>query len=89
MPGRCNGCLCMAAEDWPKGVKVCRCMDPGEPDGSIRPYGRVLEVFRLGEVGPVVTPAWCRRTGKDLSTPALRQARNVARYPRVRMLRSR
>ena len=58
----------MAAEDWPKGVKVCRCMDPGEPDGSIRPYGRVLEVFRLGEVGPVVTPAWCRRTDRSFDS---------------------
>ena len=58
---RCNRCLCMAAEEWPKGVTVCRCMDPGEPDGSIRPFGRVLEVFRLGEIGPVVTPVWCRK----------------------------
>lgn len=55
----CNSCLCMAVEDWPKGVKACRCMNPAEPTGSIKHFGRVMEIFNLGRVGTVMRPAWC------------------------------
>jgi len=57
----CNGCLCMAVEDWPKGVKACRCMNPAEPTGGISPFGRTLEIFRQGTVGSVLRPVWCTK----------------------------
>ncbi len=55
----CNGCLCMAVEDWPKGAKACRCMSPDEPTGSIQHFGRVMDVFSMGVITTVYRPAWC------------------------------
>ena len=55
----CNSCLCMAVEAWPRGVKACRCMSLADPVGTIVHFGRVLELFTLGTVGPVMRPKWC------------------------------
>lgn len=49
----------MKVEDWPRGVKACRCMSPADPVGSIQHFGRVLELFSLGKVGTVMRPKWC------------------------------
>lgn len=57
----CNGCPSMAVEDWPKGVKACRCMDPTLRTVGIRSFGRTVEIFRSGTVGTVLRPAWCEK----------------------------
>lgn len=60
----CNSCLCMAVEAWPRGVKACRCMSLADPVGTIVHFGRVLELFTLGTVGPVMRPKWCPQKGE-------------------------
>ncbi|MBR3585853.1 MAG: hypothetical protein IKO00_07535, partial [Oscillospiraceae bacterium] len=73
---KCNGCLCMAVEDWPRGVKACRCMNPAEPTGSIRHFGRVLELFSLGKVGAVMRPKWCPASDGEQISPLAALGRN-------------
>jgi hypothetical protein len=34
-------------------------MSPADPVSSINHFGRVLELFTLGTVGPVMRPKWC------------------------------
>lgn len=55
----CNSCLCLKAEPWPRGTTAVRCMNPAKPVGGIGHYGRVVELFRFGEVGTVLRPSWC------------------------------
>ena len=56
---RCNGCGFLRVEDWPRGEKAARCMNPAPTCGSIVGYGRTLEVFHLGTPGTVIRPVWC------------------------------
>lgn len=61
----CDGCGFLRFEDRPHGVKAARCANPAPTGSAIRGYGRTLEVFNIGVIGPVVRPVWCvegRRT---------------------------
>ena len=61
----CDGCGFLRFEDRPHGVKAARCANPAPTGGAIRGFGRTLEVFNVGVIGPVVRPTWCvegRRT---------------------------
>ncbi len=66
---RCDGCANLRYEDRPHGIKAARCANPEAGSGAIRGFGRTLEVFGTGEVGPVVRPAWCGDGGKRIATP--------------------
>ena len=61
----CDGCGFLRFEDRPHGVRAARCANPAPTGGAIHGFGRTLEVFNIGVVGPVVRPTWCvegRRT---------------------------
>lgn len=55
----CNGCAFLRFEDRPHGVKAARCGNRAETGCAIRGFGRTLEVFNIGAVGPVLRPVWC------------------------------
>ena len=55
----CNGCAFLRFEDRPHGVKAARCGNRAETGGAIRGFERTLEVFSVGEPGPVLRPVWC------------------------------
>ena len=61
----CDGCAFLRFEDRPHGVKAARCGNRAETGGAIQGFGRTLEVFNVGEPGPVLRPVWCgeERTG--------------------------
>ena len=61
----CNGCAFLRFEDRPHGVKAARCGNKAETGGAIRGFGRTLEVFNVGTVGPVVRPVWCGNDRKE------------------------
>jgi len=56
----CDGCQFLRYEDRPHGIKAARCANPEAGNGAIRGFGRTLEIFGTGVIGPVVRPAWCR-----------------------------
>lgn len=66
----CDGCQFLHFEDRPHGVKAARCGNPEAGSGTIRGFGRTLEIFATGEIGPVVRPAWCTNERKRIATPA-------------------
>ena len=55
----CDGCAWLRFEDRPHGVKAARCGNRAPTGCAIRGFGRTLEVFNTGTVGPVVKPMWC------------------------------
>lgn len=55
----CNSCVDMYPETWPRGAIAARCMSTLPPKGTIQHYGRTMQVFIMGEVGAIQTPAWC------------------------------
>ena len=60
----CDGCGALRFEDRPHGVKAARC-GSREPTGcAIEGFGRTLEVFNTGAVGPVMRPRWCKGNRK-------------------------
>ena len=63
----CDGCAWLRFEDRPHGVKAARCGNRAPTGGAIRGFGRTLEVFNTGSVGPVLRPMWC---GKGAKAPA-------------------
>ena len=65
----CDGCGFLRFEDRPHGVKAARCANPAPTGSAIRGYGRTLEVFNIGVVGPVVRPTWCRDKRERIATP--------------------
>lgn len=69
MKDRCDGCAFLRFEDRPHGIKAARCGNKAATDGGIRGFGRTLEVFSLGVIGPVVRPVWCRSGRERIATP--------------------
>lgn len=55
----CDGCAFLRFENRPHGIKAARCANPADTGSTIRGFGRTLEVFSTGAVGPVLRPAWC------------------------------
>ena len=55
----CDGCGFLRFEDRPHGVKAARCGNKAPTGTAIQGYGRTLEVFNIGVIGPVVRPKWC------------------------------
>ena len=64
----CDGCGFLRFEDRPHGVKSARCANPAPTGSAIHGFGRTLEVFNIGVVGPVVRPTWCRDKRERIAT---------------------
>ena len=64
----CNGCGDLGLEAWPRGATAARCMSRLPPVGTIQHYGRTMQVFNMGEVGTIQTPAWCPKNKKEEAT---------------------
>ena len=69
-PMICNACKDLRPEAWPRGAIAARCMCVLAPTGEIQHYGRTMQVFEMGQIGEILTPAWCPRRkekehGKD------------------------
>ena len=60
----CDGCGFLRFEDRPHGVKAARCGNKAPTGTAIRGFGRTLEVFNIGVIGPVVRPRWCGKERK-------------------------
>ena len=52
---RPGDCPHLRYEDWPKGAKVARCMNPEHGDWC----GRVVDYSGIGEFVRVIRPSWC------------------------------
>lgn len=50
----------MSLESWPKGVQAARCMSRDNIFGT----QRTLATSKVGDVGHVYKPAWCRKGEK-------------------------
>jgi len=68
----CDGCGFLRFEDRPHGVKAARCGNKAPTGGAIQGFGRTLEVFNVGTVGPVVRPVWCTN-GRERIVPTGQQ----------------
>lgn len=64
----CDGCGFLRFEDRPHGVKAARCANPAPTGSAIRGYGRTLEVFNVGVIGPVIRPVWCTNGRERIAT---------------------
>lgn len=70
MRDRCDGCVFLRYEDRPRGLKTARCGNPAPTGGTIRGFGRTLEVSGAGAIVSVDRPAWCGGERKRIATPA-------------------
>lgn len=70
---RCDGCRFLRYEDRPHGIKAARCANPEAGSGTIRGFGRTLEIFGTGEIGPVVRPVWCGGLPQSLRDSSLKE----------------
>lgn len=60
----CDGCGFLRFEDRPHGVKAARCGNKAPTGTAISGFGRTLEVFNIGVIGPVLRPRWCGKERK-------------------------